>query len=185
MDFSSFRVYLRAFDPEDYNTTRPWREDEEILKNTVGRKYFVSHEYERKWINDAIFDKSSIKLAICLKETKEHIGNVYLNKIDHVNKNCRFGILIGDKNLWDQGVCSEAALLMLNHAFYDLGMVRVTSKQLVTNKKSRLRQECGFKLEGVLRKAVFKNGEYCDVNLLAIIREDFDNLVKSKDWESQ
>ena len=181
MDFSKFRVYLRAFEPEDYNTTHPWREDEDIVKNIVGKKYFVSHEYERKWINDAIFDQSSVKLAICLKETKEHIGNVYLNKIDHMNKNCRFGILLGDRNLWDQGLGSEAAILMLDHAFYDLGMVRVVSKQLLTNKRSRLHQ-CGFKHEGILRKAVFKNGEYCDLNILSIIREDFDTLLKSADY---
>jgi RimJ/RimL family protein N-acetyltransferase len=181
MDFSKFRVYLRAFEPEDCNTTHPWREDEEILKNIVGRRYFVSHEYERKWINDTIFDKNSVKLAICLKETKEHIGNVYLNKIDHVNKNCRFGILLGDRSLWDQGLGSEATILMLNHAFYDLGMVRVASKQLLTNQRSKLHQDCGFKHEGILRKAVFKNGEYCDLNLLSIIREDFDALLQSAD----
>jgi len=180
MDFEKFRVYLRAFEPEDYKTTHPWREDEDIVKNVVGKKYFVSHEYERKWINDAIFDKNSVKLAICLKETKEHIGNVYLNKIDHFNRNCRFGMLLGNRSLWDQGLGSEAAILMLHHAFYDLGMVRVVSKQLLNNNRSRLNQ-CGFKHEGILRKAIFKNGEYCDINIMSILREDFDNLIKSKE----
>ncbi len=181
MDFSNFRIFLRAFEPEDYKTTHSWREDKEILNGIVGMKYFVSCEYEKKWINDAIFDKNSLKLAICQKTTNEHIGNVYLNMIDHVNKNCTFGIILGKKNFWGQGFGSEATLLMLEHAFYELGMVRVSSRQLLTNQSSiRLHEKCGFKHEGILRKAVFKNGEYQDLNLMSILREDFDDMLKSE-----
>lgn len=181
MDFSKFRIYLRAFEPEDYKTTYIWRKDEDILKGIVGKKYFVSQEYEKKWINDAIFDSNSVKLAICLKETEKHIGNVYLNTIDHVNKNCTIGIIIGDKNILGQGLGSEAMMLILYHAFYELGMIRVASTQLLTNKSSiKLCQKCGFKNEGILRKAVYKNGEYCDLNILSIIRDDFDKVLESE-----
>ena len=178
MDLALFRVYLRAFESTDYQTTHPWREDADVLNGIVGKKYFVSQEYEKKWINDAIFDNKSLKLAICLKTTKEHIGNVYLDMLDHVNKNCTFSILLGDKRYWGQGFGSEATLLMLHHAFYELGMVRVSSRQLLTNTASiKLHEKCGFKHEGVLRKAVFKNGEYRDLNMMAILREDFDGLT--------
>ena len=36
MDTSAFRVYLRALEPDDYETTYPWRLDEEIWANVVG-----------------------------------------------------------------------------------------------------------------------------------------------------
>ena len=178
MDLTSFRVYLRAFELADYQTTHPWREDVDVLNGIVGKKYFVSQEYEKKWINEAIFDNRSLKLAICLKKTNEHIGNVYLGMIDHMDKNCTFGILLGDKRYWGQGIGTEATLLMLHHAFYELGMVRVSSRQLLTNTASiKLHEKCGFKHEGVLRKAVFKNGEYRDLNIMAILRDDFDTLT--------
>ena len=181
MTFSKIRVYLRAFELEDYKTTLSWREDDDILKGIVGKKYFVSSEYEKKWIHEAMLDKKSLKLAVCLKNTNEHIGNVYLNSIDYMNRNCEYGIIIGDKNYWGKGLGSEATLLMLHHAFYELGMIRVYSKQLLSNHSSiRLHDKCGFKNEGILRKAVFKNGEYQDLNLMSILRDDYDNMVTSE-----
>lgn len=179
MDFGNFRVYLRAFELDDYKLTHSWREDKEILNGIVGKKYFVSCEYEKKWIQNSIFDENSIKLAICFKATNEHIGNIYLNMIDHVNKNCTFGIILGKKNFWGQGLGSEATLLMLHHAFYEIGMIRVCSRQLLTNHSSiGLHEKCGFKHEGILRKVVFKNGEYQDLNLMSILREDYDEMLK-------
>ena len=86
MDFSKFRVYLRAFEIEDFKTTHLWHGDEDIIKSVVGRKYFVSKEYEKKWINDAIFPSGNyLKLAVCMKEKDKHVGNVYLNSIDNFN----------------------------------------------------------------------------------------------------
>jgi RimJ/RimL family protein N-acetyltransferase len=148
----------------------------------VGRKYFVSSEYEKKWIEDAINNnQNQVKLAVCLRENDEHIGNVYLNNINWFNRSGDFGLLIGEKEHWGKGYGEELTLLMLNHAFYDLGLIRIESRQLLTNKASiKVHKKCGFKNEGILRKAVYKNGEYRDLNLMSIIRSDFDNLLKAK-----
>ena len=105
MDTSEFRVYLRALEPDDYKTTHPWRLDEEIWASVVGPKYFVSMEYEKKWVNDAILSPgNSLKLAVCLKEDHKHIGLVSLTNIDRNNGFARCGILIGEKSLWEWGL---------------------------------------------------------------------------------
>jgi|LGVF01.1.fsa_nt_gb RimJ/RimL family protein N-acetyltransferase len=176
MDFSKFRVYLRAFEIEDFKTTHLWRGDEEIIKSVAGRKYFVSKEYEKKWINDAIFSNgNSIKLAVCMKEKDKHVGNVYLNSIDHFNKSAKSGLIIGDKSAWGQGLGTEGYIILLHHAFHDLGLIRVSATQLLDNTASiRVHEKSGFKQEGIMRKAVFKNGEFHDLNLMSILREDFD-----------
>ena len=44
----SYRVYLRAFKLEDAIMTHKWRVDEEVIGTLVGRKYFVSPDYEKK-----------------------------------------------------------------------------------------------------------------------------------------
>jgi len=81
MDFSKFCVYLRAFEIEDFKTTHLWRGDEEIIKSVVGRKYFVSQECEKKWINDAIFtghpcDSERAKHAYCSDVTAEALNTI-------------------------------------------------------------------------------------------------------------
>ena len=60
------RVFLRAFEPEDYKTIFRWRCDEEINSMLGGTKYFFSEENEKNWVINAIKDTSNIKLAISL-----------------------------------------------------------------------------------------------------------------------
>lgn len=176
---TGYSVYLRALALEDANTTHKWRVDEDVTKLLVGRKYFVSPDYEKKWINDAIFASgSNVKLAVCLKETHQHIGNVYLDNVDFFNQNAMFSLMIGEKSFWRKGVGSELTMLMLHYAFYEMNLRRVYSYQLSDNVGSiRVHEKCGFQQEGLLRKAVFKNGELVDLNLMGILREEFDKKV--------
>ncbi len=179
MDTSAFRVYLRALEPDDYETTYPWRLDEEIWANVVGPKYFVSMEYEKRWVSDTILSPgNSLKLAICLKEDHKHIGLVSLTNIDRSNGVAQCSILIGEKSLWGKGLGTAAILLILHHGFYTLGLTRIEARQLLSNRASvRLFEKCGFRIEGVLRKAVFKDGRHRDLNQLSILREEFDKLL--------
>lgn len=176
--YQNYRVYLRALEVEDYEKSIKWRKDEEIWSKVVGTKYFVSSEYEKKWVTEAIFESSkNIKLAICLKENDEYIGNIYLTNIDWKNRNACYGIMIGEKEYWGKGLAQEALTLILEHAFMDMGIVRVYARYLKDNLASiNAAKKCGFKEEGILRKAVFKNGDYQDIKIMSIIREDFDQL---------
>ena len=77
--FDKFRVYLRALEPDDYKTSIKWRKNDQIWDMVVGPKYFVSEAYEKKWVEDVIFNSiNKLVLAICLKEASEHIGYSYL-----------------------------------------------------------------------------------------------------------
>ncbi len=82
-----FRTYLRAFQTDDYHTTLKWHNDDEIWSTVVGPKYFVSPEYEKKWIEDTILSQDSVKLAVCLHENSQTIGIVSLIDFDLINRN--------------------------------------------------------------------------------------------------
>lgn len=174
-----YRVYLRAFKVDDYQTTHMWRIDEAITNALVGRKYFVSQDYEKKWISDSIFSPgNSIKLAVCVKENEQHIGNVYLDNIDSFNQNAMFSLMIGNKDWWGKGIGTELTLLMLYHGFYEMNLKRIYSYQLEDNLGSiKVHEKCGFLHEGTLRKAVFKHGELVNLNLMGILKDDFDDII--------
>jgi len=177
--FDNFRIKLRALEPNDYKNSIKWRNDDEIWKMVVGPKYFVSEAYEKKWVEDTISNNSnSLTLAICVKETDEHIGYVYLNNIDWKNKNATTAKLIGEKQYWSKGFGTEVSFLILFHAFIVLGLERIESRQLLSNIGSiKSLKKCGYKQEGVLRNAIFKDGSYKDLNLMSVIREDFDKIM--------
>lgn len=98
-----YRVYLRAFEPEDYKTSIKWRNDDEIWNQLGGVKYFVSEAYEKKWVEDAIFDPKVIRLAVCLKENNRYIGNVYILDINERDRKGNSHILIGEREFWGKG----------------------------------------------------------------------------------
>lgn len=171
----AFRVFLRALEPEDYTTTIAWRNDDEIWSKVVGRKYFVSREFERQWMERAVSERTEdVRLAICTADEGVHIGNVYLTNISFFERAAGSAVLIGDKNYWNRGHGTESVLLLLSYAFMDLGLERVEARQLSTNTASiRMHEKCGYQTEGVLRKAALKNGELVDVNLMSCLRNDF------------
>ena len=178
--FDKFKVYLRALEPEDYKNSIKWRKDDRIWETVVGPKYFVSEAYEKKWVEDLIFSSSDkLVLAICIKKTNEHIGYSYLTDIDWRNRNARSGKMIGEKNHWGKGYGTEVTMLLMHHAFMVMGLKRIESVQLIDNNAAiKTVERFGYKKEGVLRKAVFKNGEYRDLNLMSIIKEDFDKVLE-------
>ena len=108
------------------------------------------------------------------------LGYAYLNDIDHKNRSATFAKLIGKKEVWGKGYGTEITLLMLYHGFYVLGLNRISARQLLDNKGSiRVNEKCGFKTEGILREAIFKNGRFQDLNLMAVIKKDFDEILKN------
>lgn len=168
------KVYLRALEPDDYKVSIKWRKDEDIWPLLGGTKYFVSEAYEKKWVENAIFGTSDIKLAVCDLESNVYIGNVYLIKIDKINRSAHIGILIGNKDFRGSGRGSEAVKLLLNYAFGELGLHRISALILEENLASRKTfAKLGFKEEGMYRDSVFKGGKFRNQILVSLLESEF------------
>lgn len=164
------RVYLRAFETDDYKTTIKWRKDDVIWDMLGGTKYFVSEAYEKQWIENTIFNSKDVKLAVCLVENDKHIGNVYMTNINEINRSCVSHVLIGEKEYWGHGYAREALLLAIDYMFNERNIHRIQANVLVSNVASlKMHEKCGYKQEGTLREAVYKNGKYQDQYVLALV----------------
>ena len=169
-----YRVYLRAFEPEDYKTSIKWRNDDEIWNQLGGVKYFVSEVYEKKWVEDAIFDPKVIRLAVCLKENNRYIGNVYILDINERDRKGNSHILIGEREFWGKGYATEAYELLLDYAFNERAFHRIGAHVLEENAASiALHKKCGFSQDGVFRKATFKNGKWQNQIIFSILEEEY------------
>ena len=168
------RIYLRALEPDDYKTSIKWRKDDEIWGMVGSPKYFVSEAYEKKWVEDTIFNSRDIKLAVCLKDANKYIGNVYATDIDMISRCCTTGVLIGDHDYWNQGYATEAYQLLLDYVFNERNLNRAQAYVLESNVASlKMHQKVGYKIEGSLRQSAFKNGKYQNQILLSILKEDY------------
>ena len=173
------RVYLRALEPDDYKVSVKWRKDDQIWDMLGGPKYFVSEAYEKKWVEDTIFNSREVKLAVCLLGSDKYIGNVYMTDINQINRSCTSHVLIGDKAYWGQGYAREALMLAIDYMFNERNMHRIQAHVLESNQASlKMHQKCGYKIEGKLSEAVFKNGKYQDQYVLALIKNNMEKNVK-------
>ncbi|NLO11369.1 MAG: GNAT family N-acetyltransferase [Candidatus Cloacimonetes bacterium] len=174
-----FRVFLRALEPEDYEIIHKWRNDDEVALFFSGTRRFTSTLNEKKWLEDRIFDRNSVSCVTCLKETGEAIGCVFINSIDLLNKNGVSGCFIGEKQHWSKGYATDALILMLKHVFYDKGLERVWAGVFEENTASlRMAEKCGYKVEGLMRKGAFVDGEFKNIVIVGVLREDFEKVLE-------
>ncbi len=69
----------------------------------------------------------------------------------------------------------------MDFGFRELNLHRIYMTQLATNHTSAaLERAFGFKEEGRLRDAQYKNGQYVDVMVLGVLRHEFENLKASR-----
>ena len=134
-NLNNFRVYLRNIKRSDIdNGWLKWINDSEALDNLFAT--FPLHEEDLK--NYLRLQKlpHSVMFAICLKDNNEYIGNARLGNIDWINKCSTYGRLIGEKKYKNKGLGSEALVLLLKYGFKTLGLNRIASSALITNKIS-------------------------------------------------
>ena len=184
--FRGKMVYLRLLEPEDYEITYKWRNDYNNQKMTCGPIRFISKEMERNWTQNHSLDNSyNLYLAICLIENNEMIGWYSINNIDHRNQKCECGgIVIGDKRYKDGMAYREAGDLAFQYIINELNMNRITGSCLKEHILSRADMEASFwKLEGIERQAIYKNGEYHDVCHYAILRDEYLEHLRNGDYD--
>ncbi len=136
----------------------------------------IPHPYTRNnavsFIARAAKDKksgSSYHFMIVLKETGKVIGGVGILKINRVNKSALLGYWVG-KKYWGQGFATEASKLALRFAFGELHLHRINGKVYADNHASRrVLEKCGFRQEGISRKARYKYGKWRDLLLFGLL----------------
>lgn len=104
------------------------------------------------------------------------IGTLALLHIDHHHQSAEVArVLIGDVARRAQGYASSALHLLCAYAFYELNLQRLSLVVFAENAAGRaLYAGCGFTVEGTLRRAAWKAGEFRDLLLMARLREVWD-----------
>jgi RimJ/RimL family protein N-acetyltransferase len=169
------RIYLRALDISDLERVFIWHNDADLYEHLGGNFHWVSHSMEEEWFRrHCTYSTNEANLAICISETHEHIGNLYLRDIDWVARHAELHIFIGAKDHRGLGYGEEAMQLAITHAFRDLGLQRVYLYVLASNEPAqKLYQRCGFIEEGRLRQHAYKQSQFEDVILMGILRAEW------------
>jgi ribosomal-protein-alanine N-acetyltransferase len=165
------RIYLREVRLSDVNETYyRWMNDPRVTQYLESRFYPNSLENLNEYVKNRQIDRSNIFLAISIKQDHKHIGNIKLGPIDWIHGFAEIGVIIGEKDQWGKGYASEALRLVVQHAFSELNLHKVTAGAYEPNQASiKAFQKAGFEIEGRRKQHFFYKSNYVDYVLLGII----------------
>lgn len=169
---------LRELERKDLATVTTWRNQPELIAQLGAPFRYINAEVDNRWFDSYMANRGScVRCAIVQRDAPEQIlGLVSLTNIDHLNQSAVLHIMIGDTARQGKGMGTFAVKAMLDHAFQNLNLHRVELKALTSNERARhVYEKVGFVREGILRKAVYKNGEFVDLYVYSLLREEYFN----------
>ena len=71
-------------------------------------------------------------------------------------------------------LCNRSSREVLDFGFNKLNLNRIEAKYIIGNDRSRkLMERCGMKFEGVLREYILTKGEYKDIGICSITKDEY------------
>jgi len=168
------RVYLRPPEPGDVPAMVRWMNHPDVTR-TLRIWRPMGSGAEREWIERVAKASDEVACVIVTREDDHAIGTCGLMRIDWITRNAGFGIGIGEPDAWGKGYGSDATALMVELAFATLNLNRVWLEVFAGHDAARhVYEKCGFKLEGTQRQAAYKDGQFLDVHLMAVLRSEWE-----------
>jgi len=165
------RVSLRPLEREDAPLLVRWLNDPEVRDGLATfRPLSLAQEYA--FLDGLAKAEDRLVLGIVERSTGALVGACGLDSIFWKDRRAVFGICVGEKSRWGQGLGREATRLMLDHAFATLGLNRVELHVYAYNARAiRTYQALGFVHEGTLREHHFHDGRFVDSLAMSVLRD--------------
>jgi RimJ/RimL family protein N-acetyltransferase len=167
--------YLSPVCLEDVEKYTEWVNDMETGLYVLYGSNVIDTNKETEILSYLI--KHNVIMAIIEKATNKPIGFCGLHDRNEIHRTATFGISIGDKSYWGQGIGTEATMLLLDYAFNMLNLNSVMLEVIDYNKRAiKCYEKCGFSIIGKKRQAIFIAGMFHDTLLFDILASDFTSL---------
>jgi RimJ/RimL family protein N-acetyltransferase len=179
------RIRFAAPEREDVPLFVAWINDPDVRQ---GLELYLpmSEAKEEKWFEEMLKRPEETQpLTIEAREGDQwvKIGNLGLFGIHSRARSAEVGIMIGNKDYWNKGYGTEAMKLLLKHGFETLNLNRIMLRVYTSNPRAiRCYEKAGFVHEGRMRQAMYIDGNYVDVLIMGVVRNEWD---QSKDIEDE
>ena len=172
--FDGPRVRLTAIAENDHSTIAGWSDDSEYLRNL--RTAAALPESPAKVTRFAELDRGDSRrfsFAIRLKASADIVGIAVIKDSEWPNRSGWLALGIGDAGLRGQGLGSEALGVLLDFAFDELNLRRLSLTVMSYNEGAvKLYLRHGFVEEGVLRSAIERDGSRFDLLVLGLLADE-------------
>ena len=183
--FETPRLLLRRIDLCDVRDMYAYSSCENVTE------YLLWSPHQSEYITRCVVEKLKRdyregmyhELAVIFKETGKMIGTCGITSVDTANYSAEIGYVLSSE-YWGNGLAFEAASVLQNFAFCELGANRVEAKYIVGNENSRrVMEKLGMRFEGIQRSKLFVKGAFRDIGIYSVLADEYfavprENLYK-------
>jgi RimJ/RimL family protein N-acetyltransferase len=170
------RLQLRSVGEADIPELVPLIGAREVAATTLR----IPHPYEEKHARAflaSVAKENELRLAIRLRSDGRLCGGVGLHP-ETPHHHAELGYWIGVP-YWGNGYATEAAKAVVRYGFEHLKLNRIFAHHFKHNPASgKVLRKIGMKHEGCMRQHVLKWGQFVDLELYSILRQEMDSAVK-------
>ena len=176
-------VFFRPVEYKDLDVMRSWLNDPEISSLVVGWNFPVSLAQQEKWFERNIIPDTTHRWIVESEEMGV-LGLTGLWQIDWQSRQALTGLKLGNKDIRGKGYGTDSIMALMAYAFLEVGLHRLWAEIIDYNIASYRAyvQKCGWKVEGVLRDAIYREGQYHDLLRVAILKDEFLAHPQSQDY---
>ncbi|OLZ65816.1 GNAT family N-acetyltransferase [Streptomyces sp. IMTB 2501] len=173
------KTVLRSFTEADADIMREIIADPEVLHFTFDPSTELTLERLRSWYGSRATAPDRLDLAVTDPGTGEVLGEAVLYEYDPATRSCTFRTLIGPRGR-GRGVGTEATRLIVGYGFEQLGLRRIQLEVYGDNDRARhVYEKVGFRVEGVRKEAVPRDGDWVDEVLMAVLDREWAALTST------
>jgi len=176
--YTGKKVRIREYRKEDISLKLSFINDWEVMHGLVAdTPYPLTLHEEEKYFESISGTADTYRFAIESLEYKKFIGGCSVNDVDWKNSVATIGIFIGDKNYRGKGYGKDAMIVLLRFIFEQMNINKIRLIVYSFNQSAiKLYEKVGFKVEGVLRQEMYRDGKYHDKIAMGILREEYMTL---------
>lgn len=169
------RLILRPVRMSDASDLYEYSKDPEVARHVLWDAHRSIHQtraYVRFLLRQYRTGAPST-FVIVLRENQKVIGTIGFMWAQPENRSAEVGYSLS-REYWNRGMMTEALRCILEFGFEKLGLNRIEAQHECDNPASgKVMLNVGMKHEGTLRQRLYNKGRFSDIQLYAILREDF------------
>jgi RimJ/RimL family protein N-acetyltransferase len=178
-------VFLGPVEPSDVIEDGRLISDPEI-GHFLGVKFPISRDAAERFAKEMFeqVGKSLFPFNVCLLSDGRRIGSVALRDVDRENGSAEVAIFITERALLGRGFGTDALLCACDFGFGELRLERIELRVFDYNTRAmRSYEKAGFQTDVVKRHARFHRGQYHDVLVMSILRDEWLAQERRRAWE--
>jgi RimJ/RimL family protein N-acetyltransferase len=165
------RLKMRPYAEADIPELLPLIGARDVAATTLRIAHPYTEEHARELLTLAQ-EPDKVWLAIVLRSDGRQIGGIGL-RLSEQHQHAELGYWLGVA-YWGQGYATEACRELLRYGFEDLGLHRIFASHFKHNPASgHILKKLGMSYEGCQRQHLHKWGEFIDLELYGLLRQEW------------